>query len=178
MFTQPADGAGQIENVVQGSWASMSRTGAFTVFVRRNENTDTDFDLYYRGADGAAKVFLDRPGAQTSPQLSPDGAYVAYVSNESGRYEVYVKPFPGGAGQWQVSFAGGSDPQWSARGDKLWFRAFGNNLMETSIDRSTTFGVGEPREVLKGDPNAVDLSGICGAWARRTFHRDPRRSRS
>ena len=158
VFAQPADGSGRIENIVQGSWASMSHTGAFTVFVRRNENTDTDFDLYYRGAGGAEKVFLERPGAQSAPVLSPDSAYVAYVSNESGRYEVYLKPFPEGSGQWQVSFAGGSDPHWSARGDKLWFRAFGNNLMETSIDRRTTFAVGEPREVFKGDPIAVDLT--------------------
>ena len=158
VFAQAADGTGVVENVVQGSWASMARTGPFTVFVRRNESTDTDFDLYYRGADGTAKVFLDRPGAQTGPQLSPDGAYVAYFSNESGRYEVYVKPFPVGAGQWQVSLGGGSDPQWSTRGDKLWFRAFGNTLMEANVRRGTTFVPGEPREVFKGDPIAVDLT--------------------
>ena len=165
VFAQPADGAGRIESVVQGSWTSMSRTGAFAVFVRRNENTDTDFDLYYRGADGKERVFLERPGAQNDPQLSPDDAYLAYVSNESVRYEVYVKPFPAGAGQWQVSFAGGSNPVWSARGDKLWFRSFGNNLMEASIDRSTAFTVGEPREVFKADPIAVDLTvgyGVLG----------------
>jgi hypothetical protein len=64
-----------------------------------------------------------------------------------------------------VSFAGGSNPVWSARGDKLWFRSFGNNLMEASIDRSTAFTVGEPREVFKADPIAVDLTvgyGVLG----------------
>jgi len=165
VFAQPADGAGRIADVVQGSWTSMSRNGAFIVFVRRNESTDTDFDLYYRGADGAEKVFLERPGAQNDPQLSPDGAYVAYVSNESGRYEVYLKPFPEGAGQWQVSFGGGTAPQWSPRGDKVWFRSFTNNLMEAGVGRGATLTVAEPREVFKADPIAVDLTlgyGVLG----------------
>jgi Tol biopolymer transport system component len=159
VFAQPADGTGEAQKVVDGTWASMSSTAAFTVFVRRDESTDTDLDLHYRGADGASKVFVNRPGAQTGPQLSPDGAYVAYHSNESGRYEVYVKPFPGGAGQWQVSFSGGSDAHWSPRGDKLWFRAFGNALMEADVHRGATFAPAEPREVFKGDPIAVDLTG-------------------
>ena len=159
MFAQPADGSGEAEKLGEGSWASVSRTTPFTVFVRRNRAKETDLDLYYRAAgDGTDKVFLERPGVQTAPQLSADSAYVAYHSNESGRYEVYVKPFPGGAGQWQASFSGGSDARWSSRGDKLWFRAFGNVLMEVEVQAAGTFALGEPREVFKGDPIAIDLT--------------------
>ena len=62
-----------------------------------------------------------RKGLTAEPALSPDGTYVAYQSNESGRYEVYVRPFPSGAGQWQVSVGGGGEARWSPKGDKLWF---------------------------------------------------------
>jgi hypothetical protein len=91
--------------------------------------------------------------------FSPDGAYVAYESNESGRYEIYVRAFPGGAGQWPVSFNGGSDARWSNRGDKLWFRAYGNVLKEVDVKSvAGTLTFGEPRDVFKGDPIAVDLT--------------------
>jgi serine/threonine-protein kinase len=83
---------------------------------------------------------------------------VAYGSNESGRYEVYVRPFPSGAGQWQVSVDGGGYPRWSPKGDKLWFRAFGNQLMEVDVTSGATVSVSEPRAVFNGDPVSVDLT--------------------
>ena len=113
----------------------------------------------YRSPGGARYVLLDRVGAQDNPAVSPDGSYVADQSTDSGRYEVYVRPFPSGAGQWQVSLGGGSDLRWSARGDELWFRAYGNVLMEVEVTSAGgTFAFGEPREVFKGDPIAVDLT--------------------
>lgn len=159
LAAQPADGAGQVEEFGEGFAASVSKNAAFTVFAGEGNNRDADIDLYYRGAnDAAPKLFFNRAGTQGGPQLSPDSAYVAYHSNESGRDEVYVKPFPTGTAQWQVSFDGASDPRWSSRGDKLWFRGFGNVLLEVDITTGTTFAVSEPRTVFKGDPIAVDLT--------------------
>jgi hypothetical protein len=159
LAAQAADGTGEADQFGEGLSASVSKTGAFTVFARIGDSKDANVDLYYRGAnDAAPKLFLGRAGTQAGPQLSPDAAYVAYYSNESGRYEVYVKPFPTGTGQWQVSFGGASEPRWSSKGDKLWFRGFGNVLMEVDITTGTTFAVSEPRAVFKGDPIAVDLT--------------------
>ena len=157
MSVQPADGSGALENLGDGCCGSLSNNGTL-IFAQTNEARESDTDLYYRGRDDAAPhVFLDRIGAQESPTFSPDGAYVAYQSNESGRYEVYVRPFPSGAGQWQVSLSGGSDARWS--GDKLWFRAYGNVLMEVDVTSAGgTFAFSEPRDVFKGDPIAVDLT--------------------
>jgi serine/threonine-protein kinase len=130
------------------------------VFSHTNDARESDSDLYYRGpGDAAPKVLLDRTGTQESPAVSPNGSYVAYQSDESGRFEVYVRPFPSGAGQWQVSLGGGGEARWSARGDKLWFRAYGNVLMEVDVKfTGGTFAFGEPREVFKGDPISVDLT--------------------
>lgn len=159
MGAMPADGTGPLENLGDGCCGFLSDDGTL-VFAQPNDTRDSDSDLYYRGrGDTTPKVLLERAGSQESPALSPDRAYVAYQSNESGRYEVYVRPFPSGEGQWQVSFGGGSDARWSPRGDKLWFRAFGNLLMEVDVTSAGgTFAFGEPREVFKADPIAVDLT--------------------
>ena len=104
---RPADGTGEVEQFGEGSQASVSKTGAWTIFAGYGDSKDADIDLSYRGAnDAAPKLFFHRAGEQAGPQLSPDAAYAAYHSNESGRDEVYVKPFPAGTGQWQVSFGG------------------------------------------------------------------------
>ena len=158
LASHPADGRGDAEQLGDGFSPSVSNSAAVVVFANMNDAKQADIDLYYRGpGDAAAKPFLERAGEQNVPQLSPDGAYVAYQSNESGRFEVYVRPFPAGAGQWQVSVSGGGEPRWSAKGDKLWFRAYGNVLMEADVTAGPTFDVSEPREVFKGDPIAVDL---------------------
>ena len=156
---QPADGTGAHEQLGEGCCGSFSSTGTL-VYAHADETAEAEGDLYYRGRrDAVPQVLLKRSGSQESPIFSPDGAHIAYHSNESGRYEVYVRPFPSGEGQWQVSLAGGSDARWSARGDKLWFRAYGNVQMEVDVMFvGGTFTFSEPRQVFKGDAIAVDLT--------------------
>lgn len=156
---QSAEGTGAPERLTDGCCGSLSKTGSL-IFMQVNDARESDIDLHYRApGETTPKVFLERAGSQENPTLSTDGAYVAYQSNESGRYEVYVRPFPSGGGQWQVSLSGGSDPRWSERGDKLWFRAYGNVLMEVDVKASGgTFAYGEPRELFTADPIAVDLT--------------------
>ena len=62
---------------------------------------------------GTPTVFLNGPFAEREPIFSPDGRWLAYQSNESGRPEVYVRPFPGQCGKWQVSTTGGINATWS-----------------------------------------------------------------
>ena len=62
------------------------------------------------------------PFDESSPAFSPDGRWLAYVSDESGRGEVYVQPFPGPGGKWPISTDGGTEPAWSADGRELYFR--------------------------------------------------------
>ena len=85
-----------------------------------------------------------------SPSLSPDGHWVAYASNESGRLEVYVRPFPGpGGGRWQVSLDGGTEPLWAANGRELFYRN-GTKMMVAAISLHPTFTVGARRELFEG----------------------------
>ena len=71
---------------------------------------------------GQPKPFLNTPFAEGTPAFSPDGRWLAYSSNETGNFEVYVRPFPGPGGKWQISRGGGSWPQWSKNNKELYYR--------------------------------------------------------
>ena len=85
----------------------------------------TEGDLYARrvGSDSSIALLATR-AQETSPALSPDGHWLAYVSNESGTTEVFVRPFPNvGDGRWQISAAGGQEPAWAHSGRELFYRS-------------------------------------------------------
>jgi eukaryotic-like serine/threonine-protein kinase len=80
--------------------------------------------------------------------LSPDGRWFAYVSDESGRDEVYVKPFPkANDGRWQVSTEGGQEPMWAHSGRELFYRNSDDEMVTVAVTTQSTFGVGR-KEVL------------------------------
>jgi serine/threonine-protein kinase len=82
------------------------------------------------------------PFTELNPMISPDGHWLAYTSNESGKNEVYVRPFPETrAGRWQVSLSGGSQPLWSRDGRRLYYLDTDRRLIAAAVTTSTTFGV-------------------------------------
>jgi len=81
--------------------------------------------------------------------FSPDGRWLAYVSDESGRLEVYVQPYPGPGGKWQVSTEGGDEPVWAANGRELFYR-LGDKFMATVVESEPEFTVGKPRLLFEG----------------------------
>lgn len=87
-----------------------------------------------------------------SPRISPDGRWIAFHSNESGRNEVYVRPFPDvDQGRWQVSTEGGSDPRWASNGRELFFNVGGNAIAlsrwSSAIQPGATFVAGKPTQI-------------------------------
>jgi serine/threonine-protein kinase len=78
---------------------------------------------------GKPEVYLQTPSTQMYPAFSPDGKWLAYVSNESGDSQVYVRSFPDTGGKWQISRAGGAHPMWSRSGRELFFESFDNRIM-------------------------------------------------
>jgi serine/threonine-protein kinase len=70
---------------------------------------------------GKPELFLGTPAYESRPAFSPDGRWLAYMSDESGNFEVYVRPFPGPGGRWQISTGGGAYPIWSRAGTDLLF---------------------------------------------------------
>ena len=100
--------------------------------------------------DRKSKPFVATPFAEAFPAFSPDGRWVAYQSNESGgRFEIYVQPFPGPGGKFQVSNGGGLRPRWSRDGRELFFRA-GGRVMAAPIEPGPTFASGTARVLFEG----------------------------
>ena len=97
---------------------------------------------------GKPEVLLQTPFDERYPAVSPDGHWLAYVSNESGNYEVYVRPFQetaSGGGKWQVSSGGGSYPMWSRTGHQLFFENFDGHIMVAAWNATgNSFTAGKP----------------------------------
>jgi DNA-binding SARP family transcriptional activator/Tol biopolymer transport system component len=148
LWTQRADGRapGVVQlrlrqNVFNARW---SRDGKWLVFQT------------YAGGPRAGDILAIRPGTdtaptplvatafmETSPALSFDGRWLAYCSNESGKNEIYVVPFPNTrAGKWAISTGGGTEPLWSHRGTELFYRDASGNLVAVEVNTNPTFSVG------------------------------------
>jgi Tol biopolymer transport system component len=92
---------------------------------------------------------------ERSAAVSPDGRWLAYASDESGRDEVYVRPFPTGSGRWQVSAGGGGEPRWARSGREIFYRA-GGQLMAAEIRTSPTLSVGTRTALFSTGPYQVN----------------------
>jgi serine/threonine-protein kinase len=93
-------------------------------------------------------VLTIQPFSEYAPRFSPDGRWLAYQSNESGGNDVYVQPFPGPGGKWQISAGGGFEPIWSRNGRELFYR-IGDKMMAVDIETTPTFRAGTPRMLFE-----------------------------
>ncbi len=100
------------------------------------------------GADARVPIGMS-PGSSAAAQFSPDGKYIAYVSGESGRPEVYVRPMPPGVGKWQVSIDGGQRPAWRRDGKELFFQSPDRQLIAVDVDTRDAFTSGRPRALIE-----------------------------
>jgi len=100
-------------------------------------------------ADRKALPFLTTPYEETAPKFSPDGNWLAYCSDESGRREIYVQPYPGPGGKRQISTEGGQEPVWNPRGGELFYRS-GTRIMAVDIDTESSFSAGKSRMLFDG----------------------------
>jgi len=196
-----ADGSRDAKILVQGerghSPSGFSPDGKLLLFDRLNA-TATQRDVWSIALDGPAEPqpVLEGPFMKSMAEVSPDGRWVTYASNEGGRSGVFVRPFPRGDGRWQVSAPYGTEPHWSADGREIYFRsdgwlhavavdtrqgfsaarperlfnriAFGGNPRTYSVSPSGKFLVGRTRDV-EAPPRRIyfDL-GFAGAVARLT----------
>ena len=95
------------------------------------------------GGDAKPFRFLDSSADQMHGNFSPDGHFVAYSSNESGRFEVHVQTFPISDRKWQISTTGGFEPRWRADGRELYYLSEDRKLMAVSVSPGPSFGVPE-----------------------------------
>jgi Tol biopolymer transport system component len=104
--------------------------------------------LLVKPADSSSKPFLAGNGNQSNGQISHDGKWVAYASDESGQWEVYVSTFPAGVGKWQVSRGGGTEPRWRADGKEIFYLGPSGIINTVPVSEEDTFSTGQPEPLF------------------------------
>ena len=157
VFIKPFDGSAEAQAVNRGYPDAWSPDGNYLI------QSGSNIRYLKRDAEGGFEplTFLQTEFNETAPQFSPDGRFVAYCSNESGRFEVYVRPFPEGAGQWQISQDGGSQPRWGRDGDEI-FYVQGDTLFSVRVSSRPGFSVGAATKLFS-DP------GLQWQWYHPTY---------
>jgi eukaryotic-like serine/threonine-protein kinase len=154
LYQKPASGAEDEALLLKSGDSkypsSVSRDGRFLLYFANNPKTK--YDLWVLPLDGSAKPFpfLQTESNEIDGHFSPNGQWVAYASDESGRYEIYVRRFspdtPSAAGgKWQISYNGGSEPRWSTDGRELYYLSPDWKLMVVEITTGPLFQPGTPK---------------------------------
>jgi Tol biopolymer transport system component len=152
IYWQRSDGSGGLERLTTSEYPnvpmSWSPDGQLLAFMEVNPSTQRDIWILRMG-DRKAEPFLKTRFDESVPRFSPDGHWLAYTSNESGRYEIYVQPYPGPGGKWQISTEGGTEPAWNSNGRELFYRS-GDKMMAVDIATQASFAAGKPRMLFQG----------------------------
>jgi Tol biopolymer transport system component len=156
LLWKPADGSRPAELFTEGknhqqpkSWSAGGKVMVFTEGL----DPETGIDIFIVKIDGDRKPepFLNSRFNEIQPMFSPDGRWMAYVTDESGRDEVYVRPYPGPGDLIPISIDGGVEPVWSPDGKVLYYRDFsGGKMMAVSFVTEPELRVGKPRLLFEG----------------------------
>jgi eukaryotic-like serine/threonine-protein kinase len=166
LYWQLADGSGGLERLTTNDNLqipkSFSPDGQLLAFHENNPKTQKDIWVL-RMSDRKAQPFLVTPFNEGAPTFSPDGHWLAYVSNESGRPEIYVQPYPGPGGKWQISTEGGTEPAWNRNGKELFYRS-GDKMMALDVATQPSFSAGKPRLLFERQYYKSDWPLISTAY--------------
>jgi DNA-binding winged helix-turn-helix (wHTH) protein len=163
LYWQPVDGSSPMERLTTsehnqwpGSWSPDGTTLAFVEGEVGTAHRILLLDVRNR----RVTPFLNSQSGEEFPAFSPDGRWLAYTSDESGRPETYVRPFPGPGGRWQISQQGGVGPLWARNGKQLFYRS-GDQVWEVDVQTGPAFSAGKPR-LLFEQPGFLCGNPICG----------------
>jgi len=153
IYWQPTDGSSSKEQLTTSEFhqvpSSFTPDGSTLAFVEMRPDKGLKINLLDLKSRHVTPL-LNSQADETFPEFSPDGHWIAYVSNESDRNEVYVRPYPALGAKTQVSSAGGDAPLWSRDGKQLFFRS-GCELWVTDVRTTTTFSASRPRLLFNHD---------------------------
>src|SRR5215471_7949396 len=180
IYRKSSNNAGTEEKLIESeiqilpmAWAPDGRS---LVYWASNPTTNSDQWLLPLTADRKAVPLLNTPFAEQHPQVSPDGKWISYHSNETGRAEVYVRPFPTGTSKWQVSTGGGVFARWRGDGRELFYLSGASNGKMMAVDVKAVgaaFEAGTPRALF--DSGYVNLSAGGSSYHTYAVSRDGQR---
>lgn len=157
LYWKPADGSGQAERLTYGNYHQQAQSwtpdGKELAFTQGNDPKNLDIWILPFDGNWTPRPLIQTRFSEFHPSFSPDGRWLAYTSNETGRWEVYVRPYPGPGSATQVSTNGGAEPVWAPDGRELFYRVLsGNKMMAISIVTEPTFRVvGKPTLLFEGN---------------------------
>ena len=164
LVVRNADGTGEPLMLGNGWLPSLSPDGQWILYEQQGEGTQADLWIRPASKEGEPKVFVQTPSNEIQARISPAGGLAAYVSNESGKQEVFLKRFPSGEGKWQVSVDGGAAPTWSRDGREIIYR-HEDSLMSVSVSTVPALTLSTPKLLFTTDdkglsvrPRAFDIS--------------------
>jgi serine/threonine-protein kinase len=163
MWSIPVDRSGPEERLtsigVGHHPSSWSPDGRVLAFDSDDDSGAGDVGVLELDRDRKPRPFAATRFVEGSPKFSPDGRWIAYSSNESGRNEIYAQAYPGPGPKLQISIGGGTDPVWARDGKELFYRN-GDNMMVVEIRLQPSLAPGKPRVLWTG-PYARGLSSQC-----------------
>ena len=157
VWWQPADGSGQAEMLYQPpdveTFETLMSPDSKWLIIRTAPGAKYPRDILAVPMTGEKKLgpIVTGPGTESLPRLSPDGRWLAYQSSESGRFEIFVRPFPSSDARVQVSDAGGTEPIWSRSGTVLYYRNPLGEIIEVTVTTGAQFSIRGRKTVLTGD---------------------------
>jgi Tol biopolymer transport system component len=163
LSSKAANGTGTVESLhtsknplMAATWSADGRSLIFMEFVDQSN----DIWALSLDAEPTAHPILAEGYNEVSPAISPDGRWIAYSSNESGQFEVYVRPFPNvDDGKWLISTRGGEGPIWAPDGRELYYDAYPDQMMVVTIETEPAFAAGNPEVLFRGEYILVSHSG-------------------
>ena len=167
-----ANGTGPVESLhtsesllAASTWSADGKSLIFMKWIQENS------DIWALSLNGepTARPLLAESYDEREPAISPDGRWIAYSSNESGRIEVYIRPFPNvDDGKWLISTRGGESPIWAPDGRELYYDDYPDQMMVVTIETEPAFAAGNPEVLFRSeyvlachsgsDPSPYDIS--------------------
>jgi len=164
LYQRAANGGGADEVLVKSDFRKVatdwSTAGRQILYQELSPRTSWDLWVYSPAGEQRQFPFLQTPFDERQGCLSPDGRWIAYASDASGTWQVYVQSFPGSGGKWQVSSNGGAQPQWRGDGHELFYLSADRKLMAVEVNGSgSTFTMGAPRALFALHIQSIGLPG-------------------
>lgn len=163
LYWKPADGSGGVERLTTSDRIQFASSwhpdGNHLAFTQSDPETAGDIWVAAVGSNEDPRIFLQTPFNEYGAAFSIDGEWLAYVSNESGRDEVYVQRYPGGEGKQQVSQNGGTHPAWAPDGRRLFYRR-GPDLVSANVTSTPNFAAGNPSRLVSLPFNDATVASV------------------
>jgi serine/threonine protein kinase/Tol biopolymer transport system component len=157
IYWKRVDGIGEAELLIAGENIQAGGTWSNdeTLFAFYEIHPSTQRDIWvYTTSDSTASPFLNTPDDESTPAISPDGKWIAYTSNRTGQYEIYISPYHGPGSEERISTQGGDQAVWSPDGRELFYRE-GDKMMVVSVETQPSLKLGVP-ELLFEKPYLFD----------------------